>query len=244
MTHPKRKYVRLLPSQWAELRAYWESGDHTLAELSDRYGVSPRAIQSHLSKLGSVKGAKAAEMAAVVQKEIFKDELGDRDTLVFRAREIREAAYTDTKTVRELIMAQLQMAQKDPTRAFKAATAVKTLSLAASALDRLHATQLRALGLDRENALPDELPQLILRDITSSELEELHLRNGDDEEYEIGDSIAPVVSADTVSAGTESDESEDIVVEGEKFEEQEELEKARADSLHLLGGRLVKGQKP
>jgi hypothetical protein len=43
---------------------------------------------------------------------------------------------------------------------------------------------------------------------------------------------------------TESDESEDIVVEGEKFEEQEELEKARADSLHLLGGRLVKGQKP
>src|SRR5665811_215617 len=161
-THkPTRKYVRLSLSVWAELRAYWESGDHTLAELSDRYGVSPRAIQSHLSKLGSIKGSKAAEMAAVVQKEIFKDELGDRDTLVFRAKETREATYANAKIVEGLIMAQLRIAQKDPTQAFKAATALKTLSLAASALERLHATKLRALGLDQKNALPNELPVLV-----------------------------------------------------------------------------------
>jgi hypothetical protein len=29
-----------------------------------------------------------------------------------------------------------------------------------------------------------------------------------------------------------------------ELEEEEELEKARVDSLHSLGGRLVKGQKP
>jgi DNA-binding MarR family transcriptional regulator len=58
-TRTKRKYVRLSPSKWAELRAYWEAGDHSLAELSDQYGVSPRAIQSHLSKLGTIKGSKA-----------------------------------------------------------------------------------------------------------------------------------------------------------------------------------------
>jgi hypothetical protein len=244
MTHPKRKYVRLLPSKWAELRAYWESGDHGLAELSDRYGVSPRAIQSHLSKLGSIKGAKAAEMAAVVQKEIFKDELGDRDTLVFRARETRETTYANATTIVDLMMAQLQIAQKNPAQAFKAATAVKMLSLAAATLERVQAVKLRALGLDKENALPDEFPVLTFRDITPTELEALHARDEDDEEDGFGGSIVPIISADTVSAGTESDESEDIVVEGEKFEEQEELKKTRADSLHSLGGRLVKGQKP
>src|SRR5450830_1342606 len=97
MTPPKRKYVRLLSSKWAELRAFWEAGDHTLAELADRYGVSPRAIQTHVSKLGSMKGAKAAEMAAVVQKEIFKGELADQDTIVCRARETRETTYTNAK---------------------------------------------------------------------------------------------------------------------------------------------------
>lgn len=106
----------------------------------------------------------------MVQKEIFKDELGDQDTLVYRARETREATYANAKIVEELIMAQLGIAQKDPTQAFKAATALKTLSLAASALERLHATKSRALGLDQENALPDELPVLIFRDLSSAEL--------------------------------------------------------------------------
>lgn len=244
MTRPKRKYVRLLPSKWAELRAYWESGDHGLAELSDRYGVSPRAIQSHLSKLGSIKGAKAAEMAAVVQKEIFKDELGDRDTLVFRARETRETTYANATTIVDLMMAQLQIAQKNPAQAFKAATAVKMLSLAAATLERVQAVKLRALGLDKENAMPDELPVLILRDLTSTELEALREPDEGDDENDLGCPLAPLASADADSAGTGSDEPDDIVVEGEEFEEQEELEKARADSLHSLGGRLVKGQQP
>jgi hypothetical protein len=120
MTRKKRKYTRLVASKWAELRGLWETGDHGLVELSDRYGVSPRAIQSHLKKLGSVKGAKAAEMAAVVQKEILREALGDQGTLVLRAKATREAAYTNTVIVEDLIMAQLALAQKDPTQAFKA----------------------------------------------------------------------------------------------------------------------------
>jgi hypothetical protein len=241
MTLPKRKYIRLSTSKWAELRAYWEAGDHALAELSDRYGVSRRAIQSHLSKHGCIKGAKAAEMAAVVRTKIFKDELGDHDTITHRARETREATYANAKIVEDLIMAQLRIAQKDPTHAFKAATAVKTLSLAASALERLHATKFRALGLDRENALPDELPVLTFRDLTPGELEALHERDEDDE---IGGSVVPRASADTLSVFTESNESDDIVVEGEELDEEEALEKPRSAAMDALGGRLVRGQLP
>jgi hypothetical protein len=132
--------------------------------------------------------------------------------------------------------------KKNPAQAFKAATAVKMLSLAAATLERVQAVKLRALGLDKENALPDEFPVLTFRDITPTELEALHARDEDDEEDEFGGSIVPIISADTETAVTESDESDNIVIEGEELEEQEELEKTRADSLHSLGGRLVKGQ--
>ena len=240
MTRPKRKYTRLSPSKWAELSAYWEAGNHTLAELSDRYGVSPRAIQSHLSKLGSVKGAKAAEMAAVVQKEIFKEELGDRDTLVFRAKETRESTYADAKMIQDLIMAQFRIAEKDPTQAFKTGTALKALSLAASALERLHTTKLRALGLDRENALPDELPVLTLRDLTPAEIKAFQERDETDEESELGVSISPADGADLDSAGTDSDEPDEIVSEGEE----EEPAKPCTAATIALGGRLVRGQLP
>ena len=59
-----------------------------------------------------------------------------------------------------LFMAQLALAQKDPTRTHKAATAIKTLSLAAATLERTQGIRLRALGLDKENTLPDEIPVL------------------------------------------------------------------------------------
>jgi hypothetical protein len=245
MTRPKRKYTRLSPSKWAELRAFWEAGDHSLAELSHRYGISQRAIQTHVSKHGSIKGAKAAEMAAVVQKEIFKQELGDQDTLVFRAREMREAAYANAIIIEGLVMAQLQNAQKDPTQAFKAASAMKTLSLAATALERLHAVKSRALGLDKENAVPDELPVLMFRDLTSEELTELQKRDETDDDGELGIPIAPIDSADLTSVGTDGGESDDIVVEGDDIavEAEEEVPvNTRTAASIALGGGLVRGQ--
>jgi predicted DNA-binding protein YlxM (UPF0122 family) len=235
MTRTKRKYKRLLPSQWAELSALWESGDHTLAELSDRYGVSQRAIQSHFKKHGCVKGAKAAEMTAVVKEKIFKDELGNKDALTYRAREMREDTYNNAKLVEGLIMAQLQIAQKDPTQAFKASTAMKTLSLAAAALERLHATKLRALGLDRDNAPPTEMPVLTFRDLTPAEIEE---RREPDEEDDLGTSIVPESSAEIDSIDAPADDCDDIIVEGEELEEPT---KPDAASLITHGGRLVKG---
>ena len=86
-------------------------------------------------------------MATAVMTEVFKSELPDQNTITHRAKENREATYTNAAIVEGLVMAQLALAQKDPAQAFKAATALKILSLAASALERLHATKLRALGL-------------------------------------------------------------------------------------------------
>lgn len=247
MTKSKRKYTRLSPSKWAELRGLWETGDHDLAELSHRYGVSRRAIQSHVSKHGSVKGAKAAEMAAVVQKEIFKEELGDPDTLAFRAKETREFAYTNAAIVEGLVMAQLALAQKDPTQAFKAATAVKMLSLAAATLERTQAIKLRALGLDRENAPPEEMPVLTFRDLTRAELEAFQKRDEADQESDLGIPIAPA-STDLGFAGTEIGETDEITVEGGEVivegEEAEEAAKPSPTSLSPLGGRLVREHLP
>jgi hypothetical protein len=252
MTSPKRKYVRLSPSKWAELRAYWESGDYGLAELSDKYGVSQRAIQTHLKKLGSAKGLKAAEMAVVVRKEVFEEVLGHPDALVSRAKETREAAYTNAATVESLVMAQLELAQKDPTQAFKAATALKMLSLAAGVLERVQGVKLRALGLDKESALSDEMPMLIMRDLSKEEIEGLRERDEADEDGEFGISLAPAC-IDSDFTSREVDKSDDVIEEGAEMhgeeiiaedDEPKKPSEPRAKSVDTLGGRLVKEALP
>jgi hypothetical protein len=249
MTRKTRKYTRLSASAWAELRALWETGNHDLGELSDRYEVSRRALQSHFSKNGSVKGAKAAAMAAVVKEAIFKEELGDQETLTRRAKETREAAYVSAVTVDGLVMAQLAFAQKDPSQAFKVATAIKTLALAAATLERTQSIRLRALGLDKENAPSDEMPVLLIRDLSQDELKALQKRDENDEESELGIPIVPS-STEAGFAAIEIDDSDEIIVEGGEIgddaiiiegEESNEPAKPRPKtSIYPGGGRLVK----
>jgi len=212
----KRKYQRLAPSTWAKIRAEWEVGDVTLPELSDRFGVSTRTLQAHFAKHAAVKGTKAAELASVVKQELFERDLEVKDDILQRARETRESAYKNAVTVEKLIMGQLELAQRDPAQAFKAASAVKLLSLAAAGLERLHALKWSALGMNRDSVVSDELPKLIIVDLTDDEIKNMQ-QDGDGDEDE-PDDPSPEVSypAEAVQEHDPWDDEEDeVIVEGE-----------------------------
>jgi hypothetical protein len=177
----KRKYRRLSESEWAEARALWEVGDSSLEELSAHFGVSKRTLQFHFSKHGLAKGSKARELTAAVEKEVFRRELTDKDLLVEWARDIKERTYANAQVIENLVMAQLDLAQKDPSQAYKASSAMKILSLAASTLERTHQLKKTALGLDKDPAIAEELPVLIFRDLSKEDLEKIQA--GHDEKW-------------------------------------------------------------
>lgn len=221
----------------------WEVGEVTLPELAERYSVNTRTLQAQFAKRKIRKGSKAAELAAVVMKEVLKGELNDQDKITQRARETREAAYVNATIVEALLMAQVGLAQKDPTQAYKAITAMRMLSLAAGTLERLRAVKWCALGLDKENALPDKMPVLEIRDLSKDELKALAERDELDEESDLGIPIAPAIT-DSGFAARNIDE-DDVITEGfEEGDETEEAAKPGASSLFPLGGRLVREHKP
>jgi hypothetical protein len=231
----KRKYQRLAPSTWAKICGEWEVGDVTLAELSDRYGVNTRTLQSHFSKQGVVKGSKAAQLASSVKEELFKLELDGKGDLTQRAKETRETAYKNAVTVETLIMVQLELAQKDPAQAFKAAGAVKLLSLAAAGLERLHNLKWTALGMNRDSVISDELPKLIFVDLTEAEIKEMQQGHDQDDL----DDPAPTELEPAIETLREHDpwdvEEDDVIVEGE-----EDLVKKPAPRMTADGCRYVR----
>jgi hypothetical protein len=171
----------LAPSRWAEIRALWETGETTLSELSDRYGVATRTLQAHFAKQDTVKGSKAKEIAAAVTEAVFADNFEDRDVRIAKGREARSKAFANASTIEALIMAQVQEAQKDPTASFRATGAIKALSIAAQALERIHAMKWSALGLDRQEDT-DELPGIVIMDLGEEELEEMRRAQGEDDD--------------------------------------------------------------
>jgi hypothetical protein len=231
----KRKYQRLTPSTWAKISGEWEIGDVTLAELSDRFGVNTRTLQAHFAKHEVVKGAKAAQLASSVKEELFKLELDGKDDLTQRARETRETAYRNAVTVEALIMGQLSLAQRDPSQAYKAAGAVKLLSLAAAGLERLHNLKWTALGMNRDSVVSDELPKLIFVDLTDQEIKEIQQGHDQDDQ----DDPAPNEPEPVVETLQEhdpwDDEEDDVIVEGEG-----DLVKEPAALKNAEGGRYVR----
>ena len=250
MTRPKRKYNRLAPSAWAEICALWEIGDVTLPDLAERYSVHTRTLQAHFTKHKVEKGSKAAALAISVKEEIYSSGLGDKDLTIQRARETREKAYKNANAVEGLIMATLDAMQKDPSKMLGLTSKLKALALAAAGLERIHGLKFRALGLDKDLPIQDEMPVLIFRDLSDGEIKELH-QNDDEDEAEPFVTESPKLALqdlahepgsgeDDAIVSTDSDESDDIVSEGD---EEEPARRCTAATI-ALGGRLVRGQLP
>lgn len=186
---PRRKYARIDQSTWSEIEAHWETGDATLQELEARYGLSRRALQSHFSKRKLAKGSQAAEIAAVVKEKVFAQSLPDVDETAARAKATRETAYQNAVIVEDLVMAQLAAAQRDPAQALRAASAIKALSLAAAALERVHEIKWKALGLDKNSVEGDKLSVLVFEDLTEQEIQTMQEHDGNNDDF--GDLEAP-----------------------------------------------------
>jgi hypothetical protein len=181
----KRRYNRLSPAVWAEIRALWETGEPTLDELALRYSVTTRALQSHFHKNDTIKGGKAMVIAADVKEAVFADSFEDRETKIAKGREIRATDFANASKIESLIMAQVEEAQKDPSAAFRASAAIKALALAAQALERTTAMKWRSLGLDRVQDT-DELPEIHIVNLTEDDIREIRRGHeaGDDSEFD------------------------------------------------------------
>ncbi|CAO4151917.1 hypothetical protein [Methylorubrum extorquens] len=167
----KRPYARLKPAEWAEIEELWASGAATLAELSNRYGISARALQLRFAKNKIVKGATAAALGAQVRARVKVSVLADADDLAQRAVAIRENAYQGALRIERLLVSALDEATADPSKLFALAATAKATALAAQTLERLHSLKRSALGLTDESSLDDDLPFLQILDLTSKEIE-------------------------------------------------------------------------
>ena len=108
----------------------------------------------------------------------------------------------------------------------------------------------RALGLDKDLPIGNEMPVLVIRDLNEDEIKALH-QNDDEDDAEPFVTESPKLALqdlahepgsgeDDAIVSTDSDESDDIVSEGD---EEEPAKRCTAVTI-ALGGRLVRGQLP
>ncbi|MCG5512848.1 hypothetical protein [Ectothiorhodospira shaposhnikovii] len=179
---------RLGEADWIEAATLWESGNYTLEDLSNRFGISKEALSKGFKKRGSEKGAKSKEYAEKVKAAIGR--AAEEEALIHaqRVMETREKSY-------EWIMALTKMAMSEAVSAAKARVPIATK------LDNLKAIEkamnvvstgsnelFRVLNIKPDDIGDDQLPELTISEMTADEIAAVQrAASGDDEDLDLSD---------------------------------------------------------
>lgn len=169
---------KLTLKQWAEAEALWESGTVIYDDLVKKFGRSISTFERHFKKKGVIKGAKVAVAKKKVEEKLASVAVDDATVTAMRIRETKEEHYKYAALLAKLAWNEILQTKKDSNPVSVAVNNLKALDVAMNVLTKSRTERWAVLGLDRADAIdPDELPELIISELTAEQIQELRDRD-------------------------------------------------------------------
>ncbi|KAA5604422.1 hypothetical protein F1188_16315 [Roseospira marina] len=202
-TEPGEKKTgrKLTPAQWALAVEKWELGAVRLADLSAEFGISETALSLGLKSRGATKGRRAAEHARSVSEAVseavretaVKDALDGAELRKKRINDTKKEHYEWSAALSKLAMSRVLKAQKDGTPLSDAEGDLKAIRNAMEIIARGRQERWEILDVPSDIDMA-ELPELVIRDLTDNEVDELRRQDeGDGLDVDVDLSDVPEV---------------------------------------------------
>lgn len=168
------------PDEIGEAQALREAGFTVLA-ISQRLGISIRTLQRHFAATGTRKGAAKAEVLQRAKSELMARITSDEAIKEEAARLVADD-LAHSLHLRELILAASEQMKasslRDAVQVMRAAAAYSTAIKNTSDIIR------RSLRLEDHDDAGDALPELVVCELTSAEIEQLRQKDDEDDQPE------------------------------------------------------------
>lgn len=179
---------RLTPLQWVEAEVHWESGEFTAEELAQKFGVTRSAVVQHMQQKGVRKGSKVEEYKERVMSEIAKQSNTDAIVTAQRIRETKDQHYKMAEGLAKLGWAEVVRAKTDNAPFSSLERNLKALNGAMDLMAKARIERYAVLGLVDGEKEQKELSQLVIKELTADQIEELRNREHElDEELGVHD---------------------------------------------------------
>lgn len=170
MTETAKK-TRLSPAQWAEIEAKWRSGEYTLSMLEEEYGTRSETFSRYFKKKGISKGSDSVG-------EMIRESLKSDAEIRARARaqkiESRKEEYDKWAIwLTGLTINQIATAKKEGRPLALVEDDIKALQRASAIVQKCFDVSSRALGLEKDDVITDEIPNLVFGELTPAQVGEL-----------------------------------------------------------------------
>lgn len=208
----KATVKKLAAAQWAEAQAMWELGSVSLTDLSDRYGLARETFSRKFKKLGIIKGSRAAEQADRVRQEIEKTSITDATILAERAKATKDDHYNWATLLARMAMLEISNARNENRAISTVEPAMKAIDKALSALSKARLERWKCLGLDDETFLPEDLPDLTIKELTAEDIEEMRERGfGDMTNESLADDLSDLSDLSDLGLDENGDKPDEVI---------------------------------
>lgn len=166
------------PKQWAEMEALWALGEITRDEIAKKLDVTPTAVTMHMKKVGVVRGSKAEEHRKRISEEVTEAAVSDATIHAQRIKETKDTHYQMASNLAKLAYNEILTARSSGSPLSVATSNLKALDAAVTVIAKARIERWAVLGLDRPDAVDtNELPDLVIEELTASQIEELRNRD-------------------------------------------------------------------
>lgn len=163
----------ILPHTIIEALTLREAG-YTILAISQRLGISPRTLERHLAKHGAKKGSLKEEAIEAARAELLMLVTSD-ETIQAEAAKMLADDIAQARELRHVVMRTMQHLQArslpDAVLVMRAAAAASTALKNTSDLVR------HSLRADRATDNTRPLPELVIAELTASDIAELATRS-------------------------------------------------------------------
>jgi len=176
-TKAKAKSKRLPARTWAVIDALWEAGDATYNDLVAKFGVSRQGLRTHFKSKGIIQGSKKEHIAKVVSEDLTKAVSEEATILAARIKETKEEHYKMASGLAKLTWAEILKAKQDGVPVSTAINNLKALDTAMTVLKKAREERYSVLGLDKDAVDENEVPELVISELTADQIETLRKRS-------------------------------------------------------------------
>ena len=181
-----KKGKQLSAKEWAQIEELWASGEVTLEQLAEEFGMNASYLSTALAKRGVEKGSKAELYREQIQDKVQEEMLSEAAKNLERIHESKDEHYRYARTLARLVFTRIAKAVQEKTPIADAKDDIITLKNAMGALESARASRWAITGLDKEPDAGDEIPVLPIEEFTEEELKEIQRKQ--DEEFGLDDS--------------------------------------------------------
>lgn len=205
------KNKRLTPREYARAKTMWQSGEYSLAEISEQVGVTATALSRRFKRDSIARGSDAKKVSAAVKRAIEKTSAAQAEELASAAHDMKMLALKSVELFNKKAYSDVAKAIRDGKPLGDMLNDLKALEVASKVVAQNYGTGARILGLD-QSINPDEvMPELQIHLMTENDVAELRAQQRREEaEEDLDDLDMPPLTSD------ELDELDKVLDEAEE----------------------------